>query len=66
MLLVIWLFPLSMKWMSPGWELVKPLVLLACSLALYGLLARLPVAGLLLRGQWAVQGAVPRARQSAV
>ena len=66
MLLVIWLFPLSMKWMSPGWELVKPLVLLACSLALYGLLARLPVAGLLLRGQCSAQGAVPRATQSAV
>ena len=66
MLLVIWLFPLSMKWMSPGWELIKPLVVLACSLALYGALARLPLAGLLLRGQWSAQGAVPRATQSAV
>ncbi|MGL4206104.1 MAG: acyltransferase family protein [Aeromonadaceae bacterium] len=52
MLLVAWLFPLSMKWMSPYWELVKPLVVFGASLALYALLARLPGAALLLRGQW--------------
>ena len=65
MLLVIWLFPLSSKWMSPGWELIKPLVVLACSLALYGLLARLPLAGVLLRGQWASRDAAPRGALSA-
>lgn len=60
MLLVIWLFPLSSKWMNPGWELVKPLVLLACSLALYGILTRLPLASLLLRGQWVTPRSAPR------
>ena len=60
MLLVIWLFPLSMKWMSPGWELIKPLVVLGCSLVLYGALARLPVAGLLLRGQWSSRSLASR------
>lgn len=32
--------PLSSKWMSPGWGAHLTLVVLACSLALYGLLAR--------------------------
>ena len=66
MLLVIWLFPLSSKWMNPGWELVKPLVLLACSLAVYGALARLPLASLLLRGQWASPRSAPGAETQAV
>jgi surface polysaccharide O-acyltransferase-like enzyme len=51
MLLVIWLFPLSMKWMSPGWEIIKPLVLFLSSLLVYAVLVRLPGGSLLLRGQ---------------
>lgn len=42
MLLVIWIFPLSMMWHSPWWELGKVLLLWVLAWGLYGLLAAIP------------------------
>jgi len=42
MLLVIWIFPLSMLWLSPWWELAKVPLLWALAWGLYGLLAAIP------------------------
>lgn len=51
MLLVIWLMPLSAAWLSPLWEVCKPLVLLALSVLLYQLLTWLPLSSWLLQGR---------------
>lgn len=53
MLLVIWIFPLSIQWMSPLWEVVKLPVLWALAWAVWSLLSYLPGSMLLLRGRLA-------------
>ena len=64
MLLVIWLMPLSAAWMSPLWEVGKPLVLLALSVLLYQLLAWLPLSSWLLQGRAAGSPTIRRAEKA--
>lgn len=54
MLLVIWVFPVSMKLMAPWWECVKPALVFALSVLLLQLVRRLPGRDWLLRGRRAL------------